>query len=85
MLTKTSAARPEPADSIPAKINPINLLRIILPSFPNQYDLSSNPPTTVAVQLENQPAESCCFSDRSFRPTMYELVYEAELCDRSRR
>jgi hypothetical protein len=41
MLTKTSAAKPDPGESIPAKINPINLLRMVSPFFPTS-DLSAN-------------------------------------------
>ena len=37
MLTKTSAAKPDPADNTTAKINAVNLLHMILPSFPTLF------------------------------------------------
>ncbi len=58
MVTKTSAARPDPADSMPTKINPINLLCMISHFFPHSMcaraRIGGIRPTGV-VQLENQP------------------------------
>jgi len=57
MVTKTSAARPEPADSMPTKIKPINLLCMISLSFPNSMcaraRIGGLRPTGV-LQLESQ-------------------------------